>query len=224
MSRYTTQLRYILEQTIADNNVANTEENWKVAYKMLGLDDYPIFDESYRETLNNKIIRHYYTREICAETVARWRMFMRDTMFMIMPYYNQLYESEIVAENIDPLKDTVMSNTEHAYGTANNSGQSTSESTNGNTSVFEDTPQDEMIPTDIEDMKFATNVTIDKGSDSSNGSSSSSGSYNNMVEKSESGSKTSQSDLLLKYRDTFLNIDQMVINDKELQDCFMTVW
>ena len=216
MSRYTTEVRWIVEQTLADNGVDATEANWHYAYPVLGLDDYPIFDEAYRETLNNKIIRHYYTREIGMETVGRWRMFMRDTMHLIMPYYNQLYQSEIIAKEIDPLKDTVVDNTEHAWGTAENNGQSTA----SNTSVFQDTPQNEMIPTDIKGMKYATNVSIDDG----NGTSESSGKYDNMVVKSEKGSKVSQSDLLQKYRETFLNIDMQVVNDKELQDCFITVW
>lgn len=46
MSRYTIELRYLIE--------GNYD---------LGLKDYPIFDESYREQLNNKIIQHYYFRE-----------------------------------------------------------------------------------------------------------------------------------------------------------------
>ena len=53
MSRYTIELRYLIE--------GNYD---------LGLKDYPIFDESYREQLNNKIIQHYYFREIGFETEA----------------------------------------------------------------------------------------------------------------------------------------------------------
>ena len=228
MSRYTTQVRWIVEQTMVDNGVTATEDNWHYAYKILGLDDYPIFDETYRETINNKIIRHYYTREICGETVGRWRMFMRDTMHLIMPYYNQLYESEIIAKGIEPLKDTVMQRTEHAWGTAENDGTTSSQgtTTTDNTNVYQDTPQNEMIPTDIKQLKYATNVTIDDGTETSNvsGQSQSSGKYDNMVQNDESGSKVSQSELLKQYRETFLNIDMQVVYDQELQDCFMTVW
>ena len=56
------------------------------------------------------------------------------------------------------------------------------------------------------------------------GQSQSSGKYDNMVQNDESGSKVSQSELLKQYRETFLNIDMQVVNDQELQDCFMTVW
>ncbi len=53
------------------------------------------------QNLCKKILRHYYTREICCETVGRWKLFLSDKMKNIMPYYNQLYQSELL--KIDPL-------------------------------------------------------------------------------------------------------------------------
>ena len=67
----------------------------------LELNKYPIFDENYREVLNKKIIDEYYFREIGVETPARFKHHLNHTMDMIMPYYNQLYESELL--EIDPL-------------------------------------------------------------------------------------------------------------------------
>ena len=91
MAIYTTQLRSIVEQAQTDAHVG--PDDFTVAYARLGLNDYPIFDESYRQTLNDKIIRHYYFQEIGAETVARFRWYVRNTMFEMMPFYNQLYAS-----------------------------------------------------------------------------------------------------------------------------------
>lgn len=68
MSKYSLQLRWLVEQTLADAKLPNIEANWHAAYDKLGLADYPIFDETYRETLNDKIIRHYFMYEIGAET------------------------------------------------------------------------------------------------------------------------------------------------------------
>lgn len=61
---------------------------------------YEIFDENYREYLNRKIIRHYYFWESGFETFARFCYELNRKMNEIMPYYNQLYESELL--NIDP--------------------------------------------------------------------------------------------------------------------------
>ena len=91
MAIYTTQLRSIVEQAQDDAEVPRSD--FTVAYAQIGLDDYPIFDESYRTYLNDKIIRHYYFDEIGAETVARFAWYMRNTMNEMMPFYNQLYNS-----------------------------------------------------------------------------------------------------------------------------------
>ena len=91
MALYTTLLRSIVEQRQADAHVG--PDDFTVAYQTLGLDSYPIFDEDYRQTLNDKIIRHFYFREIGQETVARFRWYMDMTMRENMPYFNQLYSS-----------------------------------------------------------------------------------------------------------------------------------
>ena len=83
MSQYTTQLRYILQ------NPQWTDER-------LGLSNYPIFDESYRETLNNNIKDYFYFEEIGFETPARFCFKLRQKMNLIMPYYNKLYKSELL--------------------------------------------------------------------------------------------------------------------------------
>lgn len=224
MSKYTTQLRWIVEQTLNDAGKPLVEDSWPFAYKTLGLDDYPLFDEAYRETLNDKIIRHYYTREIGAETVGRFRMFVRDAMHLIMPYYNQLYESERLAKGMEPLGDRNLKHTEHAWGNASNTGENASRSSANQQNVYQDTPQSEMIPTQIKNLQYATNVTIDEDSANASGTSSSSGEYDNMAERSESGYSRPQSELLQLYRDTFLNIDNSIVHDVELAQCFMTIW
>lgn len=67
----------------------------------IGLKDYPIFDETYRATLNKKIIDHYYTREIGAETPALFKLWLNRKMNEIMPYYNKVYQTELI--EFDPL-------------------------------------------------------------------------------------------------------------------------
>lgn len=52
---------------------------------------YPIFDTEYRAGLQKKILLHYYTREICEETFALWKLRLISKLNDIMPYYNGLY-------------------------------------------------------------------------------------------------------------------------------------
>ena len=140
MSKYSLQLRWLVEQTLADAKLPNIEANWHAAYDKLGLADYPIFDETYRETLNNKIIRHYWAYEIGSETSGLFRWNLRDAMFMIMPYYNQMYLSEITAKGIQPLIDHTRTITEDATGTASNNANTSATSTSNAQDIFSDTP------------------------------------------------------------------------------------
>lgn len=60
----------------------------------LGLKNYPIFSESHRQELNQKIVNHFRYREIGYETITQFIFALNRKMFEIMPFYNQLYESE----------------------------------------------------------------------------------------------------------------------------------
>lgn len=60
----------------------------------LGLKNYPIFSESHRQELNEKIVNHFRYREIGYETITQFIFALNRKMFEVMPFYNQLYESE----------------------------------------------------------------------------------------------------------------------------------
>lgn len=97
----------------------------------LNLDSYPIFDEQYRAVLNDKIIRHFYFREIGLETPEKFAFFLNRKMNEIMPYYNQVYESELIS--YDPLftdyfehsRDDSRLATQEQYGNSTSISQGT---------------------------------------------------------------------------------------------------
>ena len=102
MSKYTTELRFICEsKTGHDSSVGynSTADVIEEAAPIIFDFDYPIFDENYKLPLETKIIRHFYTREICEETYGLWKLRLEDRMNMIMPYYNKLYEAELLKFN-----------------------------------------------------------------------------------------------------------------------------
>ena len=88
----------------------------------LGLEQYPIFDETYRDTLNDKIIKHYWFYEIGHETESMFRFALNRKMAEIMPYYNQLYQSTKLS--FDPLSTVKLSddrtNTHTSSGDSSN--------------------------------------------------------------------------------------------------------
>ena len=113
MSDYTTQIRYICEsksgltESVGFNGIMEAIEN---SVDDIFSFDWPIFDEAYRVPLEIKILRHFYTREIGEETFGLWQLRLCDRLNVIMPYYNQLYKSELIKFN--PMYDVDLT-TEH---------------------------------------------------------------------------------------------------------------
>ena len=102
MSKYTTEVRFICEKAAGyDESVGYDkieeilEKSWKDVFSFA----FPIFDENYRSVLCKKILKHYYTREIGFETVGLWKLKLDMAMNEIMPYYNKLYETELIKFN-----------------------------------------------------------------------------------------------------------------------------
>ena len=66
-----------------------------------GYEKYPIWNESMRKDLNDKIIHHFYDREIGCETIAQFCDRFLWTMQEIMPKYNQMFklQERLLADN-----------------------------------------------------------------------------------------------------------------------------
>lgn len=106
MSKYTTEVRYICEMEaglVESEGFSSIQEIIDVARPKIFNFSYPIFDEAYRPVLESKILKHYYIREIAHETVGLWKHRLDVKLNEIMPYYNQLYKSELLEFN--PLYD-----------------------------------------------------------------------------------------------------------------------
>ena len=104
MAKYTTEVRTICEfyanqKTPAPSDFASVDPTIQAAIPNIFTFTFPIFDESYRVPLETKILRHYYTREIGFETVALWRLKLETKLNEVMPYFNQLYKSELLEFN-----------------------------------------------------------------------------------------------------------------------------
>ena len=242
MSKYTTELRFICESkaglsnSVGFNQIDDVISNsWNKIF-----DNFPIFDESYRSVLCSKILKHYYTREISAETVGLWQLWLNTRMGEIMPYYNKLYESALL--EFDPFKDVNYSRNHGGTftGDTRRNGRSdvsvdnsvTSNGTSNSKNLFSDTPQGAI--TNIENESYLTNATLIKDTDTNttntDGNSTTQNTETTGVTNTDNWIETivgkqstvSYSKLLQEFRDTFLNIDVMIIND--LSDLFMNLW
>lgn len=133
MSKYTTEVRFICE------SIANFDEddNHSVDDVLDGswnqiFENFPIFDEEYREGLCKKILLHFYTREIGFETYGLWKLKLNMKMNEVMPYYNQLYLSTQI--EYDPLHQ--IDYTRSVSDTRNKSTNSNSNATKNRTDAL----------------------------------------------------------------------------------------
>ena len=219
MSKYTTELRYIFESALGMSESAESKGVNEVIAEALPLVfdfDFPIFDEDYRSVLLTKIARHYWTREIGLETVGAWKMKFENFMNEQMPYYNQLYKSELLEFNPMYDIDYTRSGNRDGESNANANAYNSSDSTN----KYSDTPQNGLSP--IRSGEYLTSASIDENSSSSNSTSNATSTEEYLERVQGKMGGTSFSKMLQDFRKTFLNIDMEIIN--KLEPLFMQIW
>lgn len=235
MSKYTTQVRFICESksgseiskgcTDIDNIL---ESSWNKIFTTKT----SFFDEEYRSILCKKILKHYYMREICCETVGLWMLWINTRLEEIMPYYNKLYESARIEFN--PMHDVDVTTTHSGKGTekGNGSRDSTSNANSNSNSnrkeKYSDTPQGGL--SGVESGAYLTSATINENSDSGTTSIKDNETNTKNINTTEEYTERivgknggeNFSSMLTKFRETFLNIDMQVIN--EFNDLFFGLW
>ena len=281
MSIYTTEVRYICEVEAGydvSQGFSKIDEILDRAVPKIFDFEWPIFDEEYRVPLEKKILRYFYTREIGCETYGHWKLMLQNKLCEIMPYYNQLYKSELLMAGVNPLNDVdytktgnrtddgADTRTTESSGTGNTEVKSTSKvvssstdsGTNeavvsgnqGHVRKYSDTPQGALsgvesgtylteaeVNTDTDNTttttttnnkEDATDQTDSSGTTKNTTSETmnSRGTTNNTAEYLErvTGKMggTSYAKLLRELRESFLNIDGLVL--KDLGTLFMNIW
>lgn len=219
MSKYTTQVRFICEtaaglsKSVGFNDVNSVlDKCWSNVFNF----DFPIFDEKYRSVICKKILKHYYTWEIGEETVGLWKLRLDTRLNEIMPYYNQLYKSELL--DFDPFLDTDIT-TMHKLDSTGNTKSNATDSQNSK-EKFSDTPQGSLSRVEDDSYLSSATITDNNRASETNATIRSTDEYIETI-KGKRGS-TLYTEMLTKLRDTFLNIDMMIIND--LDDLFFGLW
>ena len=107
MSKYTTEVRNIVETYAGYDERANypdVDSCIDIAIpKIFDVDNIPVYVPEHKTLLFHKILLHYYQREIGFETAGLWKLKLNTKLKEIMPYYNQLYASELL--EYDPLQN-----------------------------------------------------------------------------------------------------------------------
>lgn len=212
MSKYTTELRKVIED--------RGEEEVRSWFMQYELTDYLTQDEINlimergtwnKEKLAQKIIDHYYMREIGFETVGLFKHQVKVAMQEIMEEKLPLIYSASI--EYDPLVN--VDYTEEYSG--QNAGNSQSNS-NGLT-VQSDTPQGQISKANILAGKYASNTSANDIDDTT--STTGSENYTKRIRGNSGVSATAQK-MVQQYRDNIIMIDRDIIRD--LGSLFMSIY
>lgn len=212
--------------------------------------DFYVDDGQLRKEFENKFIMYYYYREIGFESPFIFIQKLETHLLINMPYWKQLYETELEARNINFLlnKDLreifirEIDSENQTLGTSTtqqntNSTSSVSQSGTSSNNHKESTIRDGVSMSSLSDG-YLTGVSSDDGTSNNTGESNSSDDINvngisseseneRMIEKTELISQgnigiTSSAQLLKEWREVLINMDEIII--KSCNDLFMKIY
>ena len=210
MSSYTLELRHI-HQT----------------FKVFNF-DYDFYTDSdiIKSKFEEKFIDEYFFHEIGQETVARFQHRLRTILNKIMPYYKQLYDTELAAKDINFLLNKDLTETFERVVTGESSSiNDLTVSDQGETNNKESNIENGNASLELENGSL-TNVskTSLNNNTNSNNTSRDNTNQNEITTLKSQGNIgiTSSAELLDKWRSVIINIDQMIID--ACDDLFMQVY
>lgn len=277
MSKYTTQVRWIIEESTKSFPGLPISKRVEKACPLIFNFEYPIWLESYRPILEKKILMRYFNKEIGLETVGLWKFYLEEKLNTIMPYYNKLYGTTVKDYDFmtdinskETYKGNKASNENVNFKTTGNvvedsSGRNTmtgseqftgtgSNEVNGTNSITKKELKSDLPQANYAGLDYGTDLTdgtqeetvgnkTDIVNDSMTDRESTTNTKNDSnvdsvqeginkvdlkIDDSFTRDKTGASgthsltELLVQYRESLINIDNMVIT--ELQDLFMMIY
>ena len=184
--------------------------------------DFYTDDENVKNSFEQKFIDTFMFNELGFETVARFKHFLKTRLNNIMPYYSQLYITELKSKDIEFLlnKDLTETFTREVEGTVNNNSTSNASNTNN---FKESSLENGNATLDLNEGQLTSiSETKDSGQvDNNSTSNNNERETTTLVSRGNIGI-TSSAELLEKWREVLINIDTMIIED--CKDLFMMIY
>lgn len=182
--------------------------------------DYNFYSDEAKQDFEEKFINRYMFDEIGFETVARFKHYLKEKLNRIAPYYKQLYQTELrcMEDDIDFMLNKDLRETETIKGSNTSNSKTQANSTTLNKESYLDNG----------------NASLELSEGNMTGISSSEG--NGITDSTQDGENeqtrtllsqgnigiTSSAELLEKWRNVLINIDEMII--EECRDLFMMLY
>ena len=220
MSNYTIELRFL------ENPPMTKLFDFSYDYYMKGLVSDEVYEQKKKE-FENKFLEFYYFDEIGYKTPDRFKQRLKNYLDMGFKVWQERYKTELEVErqNINFLlnKDLIEERITEGNATGNSSTTSSSTSNNNssanNKNTVNDTPDTRFTSTE----NFATSITNDESTTNSsntiNGETTNTSNQNSninerFISKGNIG-VTSSAELLEKWREVIIDIDNEIIEGAE---------
>ena len=220
MANYTIELRFL------DNPPFNEVFDFNYAYYMKDVVSEEVYEQKKKE-FERKFIETYYFDEIGYTTPDRFKQRLKNYLDKGFKIWNERYKTELEVErqninfllNKDLVEERITSGNASGSSTVNSSNTSNNSNTSDNKNIVNDTPDTRFATTE----NFATSITTDQSTSQSTNTdtgetTSTSNQNNNVTDKFTSKGNigiTSSAELLQKWRDTIIDIDNEIIEEAD---------
>ena len=220
MSNYTIELRFL------ENPPMTKLFDFSYDYYMKGLVNDEVYEQKKKE-FENKFLEFYYFDEIGYKTPDRFKQRLKNYLDMGFKVWNERYKTELEVEkqkiNFLLNKDLIEERITEGNATGNSSTTSTSTSnsntTANNKNTVNDTPDTRFTSTE----NFATSITNDESttnsSNTGNGETTNTSNQNTSLNERFTSKGnigvTSSAELLEKWREVIIDIDNEIIEGAE---------
>lgn len=220
MAKYTIEMRELIS-TFGRDEVKSWFEQYELS-DYLTPEEIAVIEERgvwSKDKLSDRIIDHFYTREIGNDAIGQWCLFVKDKMHEIMETYAPLIYSSSI--KFDPLVN--VDYTESYEGSNDSKNSSTSKSNGSGLTVNSDTPMGQINKSDILKGKYASSTGANESENNITDSSNAQGSqtYKKSVKGNSGVSATAQA-LIEQYRKYIRALDTEIVY--ELEPLFMGLY
>ena len=212
--------------------------------------DFYVDDAQVRKAFEDKFIKHYYYREIGFESPFMFIQKLESHLLLNMPYWKQLYQTELEARGINfllnkDLHETFIReiDTENETSGTNNTQQTSTNVSSLNqegtsTNAHKESSLRDGVSTSSLVDGYLTGTSSDNGSNSTTGTSNSSGNLTSegTLSQSENGKTIEKTELLSQgnigvvssahllkaWREVLINMDEIII--ESCNDLFMKIY
>lgn len=218
MAKYTYELREVIS-TFGEDEV----KNWFKQYELsdfLSSDEIAVVEAKNvwnKDKLADRIVEHFFTREIGTDAIGQFIHFVKDRMNEVMEVYAPVIYSASL--KFEPLANN---NYEETFeGKSGSTSTSQTDSNGTGLTIASDTPQGRINKNDILSGTYASNTSANENENSITGNTSSDGTEEH-TRKVKGATGVSEAELIRQYRNIIRAINTEIVY--ELEPLFMGIY